>query len=178
MGWVTLTNLPFEFKRLPLFKREGDGRSPAGVFRLSSAFGYAPADQARWIKLPYVQCSVTLECVDDGKSAYYNSVLERGSVKKPDWNSSEEMLRKDEQYRWGIVVDHNAERKPGGGSCIFMHIWNGTGQGTSGCTAMEAKNLERILKWLDSKAQPVLVQLPQAQYLQLQKSWRLPMIRP
>src|SRR5678810_988031 len=38
------------------FKHEGDGCSPAGVFKLETAFGYAPFDQATWIKLPYVQC--------------------------------------------------------------------------------------------------------------------------
>ena len=33
-------------------KREGDGKAPAGVFRLSSAFGYAPAAEAGVIRMP------------------------------------------------------------------------------------------------------------------------------
>src|SRR5690348_4969758 len=32
-------------------KQEGDGRAPAGVFSLSSAFGYAPREQAGDVKL-------------------------------------------------------------------------------------------------------------------------------
>src|SRR5262249_30508391 len=36
-------------------KREGDGKSPAGEFQLSHAFGYAPPDSARWLRLGYVQ---------------------------------------------------------------------------------------------------------------------------
>jgi L,D-peptidoglycan transpeptidase YkuD (ErfK/YbiS/YcfS/YnhG family) len=35
-------------------KREGDQRSPAGVFRLSSAFGYAAGAETSFVKLPYL----------------------------------------------------------------------------------------------------------------------------
>ena len=101
-----------------LVKREGDGCSPAGVLGLPLAFGYAPT--AHWIKLPYIQCTDAIECVDDGKSAHYNQVLDSTKVAKRDWDSSEHMHRKDVLYRWGVVVDHNAERKPGNGSCIFL----------------------------------------------------------
>jgi D-alanyl-D-alanine dipeptidase len=161
-----------------LIKREGDGRSPAGILGLSCAFGYAPLEQAHWIKLPYVQCTDAIECVDDGKSAHYNQVLDASKVDKRDWNSSEQMHRKDVLYRWGVVVDHNSERKPGNGSCIFLHIWEGPHKGTTGCTAMEETDLKRVMKWLDPKAKPLLVQFPETEYSQLQKPWQLPMIRP
>src|SRR5215470_8408135 len=72
-------------------KQEGDGRSPAGVFRLSSAFGYAPPDQAGDLKLPYVQAVATLECVDDPQSAHYNRIVDRALVGNPDWKNSERM---------------------------------------------------------------------------------------
>src|SRR5687767_14010219 len=88
-------------------KQEGDGRSPAGVFSLGSAFGYAPPEQAGEVKLPYVQAVATLECVDDPQSAYYNRMIDPASVENPDWNSAERMRRDDDQYRWGVVVDHN-----------------------------------------------------------------------
>lgn len=159
-------------------KHEGDGRSPAGVLGLPTAFGYAPAEQARWIKLPYIQCTDAVECVDDGKSSHYNQVLDSHSVEKRDWTSSEQMLRKSVAYKWDVVVDHNAERKAGNGSCIFLHIWEGPHHGTTGCTAMEESDLKPVIKWLDPKAKPLLVQFPESEYLQLQKVWQLPMIRP
>jgi L,D-peptidoglycan transpeptidase YkuD (ErfK/YbiS/YcfS/YnhG family) len=158
-------------------KREGDGKSPAGIFRLSGAFGYAEPSSAKWIRLPYVQCTASLECVDDSKSQYYNSTLERQSVSKADWHSSEDMRRKDELYRQGIFIDHNKNPTlPDGGSCIFVHIWQGPAIGTSGCTAMTSERLEELLKWLDAAKQPVLVQLPKVEYARLQANWHLPVI--
>jgi len=55
LGWGRgLTNFPPS--AFP-HKREGDGRSPAGIFRLTYAFGYAAVDDVREIKLPYIQCT-------------------------------------------------------------------------------------------------------------------------
>lgn len=155
-------------------KKEGDGKAPAGIFGLSSAFGYVAKDRAAGIKLPYTQAVATLECVDDPQSPYYNKILDRKSVNHPNWKSSEQMLRRDELYRWGVVVDHNAAREPGCGSCIFLHIWKGPGQGTAGCTAMERSKIEWLLSWLDPKKKPVLVQLPRAEFDRLGSVWKLP----
>jgi L,D-peptidoglycan transpeptidase YkuD (ErfK/YbiS/YcfS/YnhG family) len=157
-------------------KQEGDGRAPAGVFNLSSAFGYAPPEQAGDVKLPYIQAVATLECVDDSQSAHYNRILDRARVENPDWKSSERMRRDDDQYRWGVVVDHNAEGAPGCGSCIFMHIWETQGKGTAGCSAMTLSSMERLLRWLDAKKRPILVQLPQAEFERLREAWGLTFI--
>lgn len=156
-------------------KREGDGKSPAGVFRLSSAFGYAASNPR--IKLPYRQARQATQCVDDAQSSLYNQMVERDRIKKPDWKSHEDMRRKDEQYRWGVFVEHNsgAQRQPSGGSCIFLHIWAGANSsGTAGCTAMEAALMEEVLYWLDPKQQPVLVQLTTPDYVRLKGKWLLP----
>ena len=154
-------------------KKEGDGRAPAGIFHLSTAFGYAPKKNSAW-NMPYVPLSQSVECVDDTSSKFYNRIVDRGTV-APDWNSSEHMLRGDELYRWGIVVEHNSSPvKAGVGSCIFLHIWRGPGQGTVGCTAMPQAELENILGWLDAKRNPLLVELPAAQYEALRTLLKLP----
>ena len=158
-------------------KKEGDGRAPAGAFRLGSAFGYAPQQPSDW-KMPYVPVTSLVECVDDPSSKFYNRIVDRRTV-SPDWNSSEHMLLPDERYRWGIVVNHNTgdvahPPEPGGGSCIFMHIWLHPGASTVGCTAMPQEQLEAVLAWLDPAREPVLVQLPVPQYKSLRKQWRLP----
>jgi D-alanyl-D-alanine dipeptidase len=154
-------------------KKEGDGKSPAGIFRLSTAFGYTEKSPPLW-KLPYLYLSPSVECVDDARSKYYNRVLDRATV-APDWSSSEQMLRPDGLYRWGLVVDHNADpMTPGSGSCIFLHIWMGPGHGTTGCTAMAQEQLEALLSRLDPARKPMLVQLPRPQYKKLRRHWKLP----
>ena len=156
-------------------KREGDGRAPAGVYRLSSAFGYAAPAEVPWIRLPYVQSDSSIECVDDLRSRFYNRRVDRDTIPAPDWSSHEEMRRPDDLYEWGVWVDHNsAPPAPGGGSCIFLHVWAGPGAATSGCTAMAEDDLRALLAWLDPRARPVLVQLPRDLYGALRTGWELP----
>jgi D-alanyl-D-alanine dipeptidase len=132
-------------------KREGDGKAPAGVFRLSSAFGYDAPEAMTWVRLPYRQATSTLLCVDDKASRHYNRILDTKET-ATDWKSAEEMRRRDNQYRLGIVIDHNSDPiVPGDGSCIFLHIWAGPNRGTSGCTALTSENVEALLRWLDPK---------------------------
>ncbi|NOT60469.1 MAG: hypothetical protein HOP19_09620, partial [Acidobacteria bacterium] len=144
------------------------------IFRLSSAFGYTAKD--RRIKLPYRQSRAVTQCVDDAQSSLYNQLVERDRIAKPDWQSYEDMRRKDDQYRWGVFVEHNvgAQREPSGGSCIFLHIWAGANSGTAGCTAMAAALMEEVLFWLDPAQQPLLVQLTAPDYARLKGKWRLP----
>jgi zinc D-Ala-D-Ala dipeptidase len=154
-------------------KREGDGRSPAGVFALDTAFGFAPADSARWIRLPYVQLTPGSDCVDDTLSAHYNTVVDRSAVPL-DWSSAEHM-RQIWQYRMGIIVGYNAAPPTRGrGSCIFLHIWSGPQSTTAGCTALDAGELSRVIAWLDRSRRPVIVQLPVEAYTRLQRPWKLP----
>lgn len=151
-------------------KREGDGRAPAGVFALTETFGYADSAATG---LPYIASDYTVECVDDAESAFYNRVLSRDSV-AVDWTSHEEMRRRDDLYRLGVIVDHNPARVPRAGSCIFLHVWRGPGTSTAGCTAMPSGAMEAVAAWLDAAARPVLVQLPQAEYARRRAAWGLP----
>ncbi len=154
-------------------KHEGDGKSPAGVFALSSAFGLE--EKVKGMKLPYQHLTSAIECVDDAKSAHYNTILDRDHAGAVDWNSSEKMRAVGECYRLGVVVDHNTDpREPGGGSCVFVHIWKDAKTGTSGCTAMERGQMEKLAPWLDPAKHPALVQLPETEFKQLQKEWQLP----
>jgi D-alanyl-D-alanine dipeptidase len=154
-------------------KREGDGRSPAGVFALGASFGYDKAPP-RGARLPYTQTDDHWLCVDDARSPHYNQVLDTAGL-KPDWSSFEPMRRKDELYRRVIVVDHNPKTTPGAGSCIFLHIWHGPdGGGTAGCTAMAPGPMESLLAWLDPAARPVYVLLPADQAAALRVPWALP----
>jgi D-alanyl-D-alanine dipeptidase len=87
------------------------------------------------------------------------------------------MLRTDALYKWGVVVDHNSAATPGGGSCIFLHIWKDSSTATAGCTAMPEQNLVDLLRWLDPAKRPVLIQMPRQDYDALRSRYSLPQTR-
>ena len=73
MAWDP--SLTAELKKYPdWIKREGDGRSPAGFFRIARKFGFAPKISKNDFYLPITP---TTECVDDVNSKYYNQIVDR-----------------------------------------------------------------------------------------------------
>jgi len=172
MAWgAGLHELPSDTGRI-LLKTEGDGKSPAGIFALTSAFG--STEKPKFIKLPYRQLTESIECVDDVKSSHYNLIVDKFNVGNFDWKSSEKMLAVGEQYDLGVFVAHNSERQAGGGSCIFLHIWKDSSSGTAGCTAMARENIESVLRFLNPPSNPVLIQIPEESYKNYQIKWKLP----
>jgi len=152
-------------------KREGDGRSPAGVFEIGTAYGYDA--EPKGVALPYVQATPELRCVDDPASRHYNRIVSTVNT-VADWQSAEHMRRQDELYAIAIVVEHNTRQtEPGAGSCIFIHVWRGPDSGMTGCTAMPFETLEAFANWLKPNA-TALVALPRSEYDALQRSWGLP----
>lgn len=139
-------------------KCEGDGKSPAGVFALTSAFGYGPRPPG--VRLPYILARRGVEAVDDPRSRYYNRIVDRARIARVDWHSSEKMLLARGDYRLGVVVAHNPRCIPGAGSCIFLHVACGPRRGTSGCTALPLRDIAELQRWLDPRAQPVILQAP------------------
>jgi len=156
-----------------LLKREGDGKSPAGVFPLTFAFGTSMKPES--LTFPYTRLGPSTECVDDVNSHHYNKIVGRDQVGIFDWKSSEKMLEIGPPYELGVFVAYNSYPVvKGNGSCIFLHIWNDAKSPTAGCTAMNRFDLERIVSWLEPGHHPYLVQLPEDEYKSLKKAWNLP----
>ncbi len=132
-------------------KREGDKRTPSGTFPLGPAFGYEPTADTR---LHYRQATADDYWIDAVQSPDYNRWV-HGT--KP--TCSHELLRRgDDQYRLAAVIGYNLDPViPGRGSAIFLHIWKQPGQGTDGCVALNAENVAKLLRWLDRRAEPVMM---------------------
>lgn len=158
-------------------KQEGDGRSPAGVFRIGDAFGYAASTRTQ---LRYVAMTASDYCIDVAGSPLYNQIVDARIVGKHAIEGSTEPMRRDihvegdHRYKLGFVIEHNAARAAGKGSCIFAHIWKAPGVPTAGCTAMEEEALGELLEWLDSARNPIFVLLPEQEYERVRAEWRLP----
>lgn len=158
-------------------KREGDGRSPAGVFAIGDAFGYAAhADTG----LRYAAMDAGDYCIDTSGSPYYNRIVDTAEAGPGIVAQSTEPMRRDlhaggdQRYRLGFVVEHNPGAVPMGGSCIFAHLWQSPDSTTTGCTAMAPATMDALLRWLDARRRPVFVLLPRSEYRRLWRAWNLP----
>lgn len=155
-------------------KKEGDKKSPAGVFSFGEAFGYSPPASLPPIKWTYQQIVWETQCIEDVESAHYNQIVLETDPEK-DWEQADRMARKDDLYELGMFVNHNVDpAEPGSGSCIFLHLWRSDNEGTLGCTAMARDHMVELLQWVDPRKQPVLVQVPKEAYPLISGQWGLP----
>lgn len=125
-------------------KREGDGATPAGRWRLLSFYLRRAAPlRADWrlTRRDDVWC-------DDARSFSYNRPR-----RAPFRSSHEEMWRKDGLYDVVGVMDYNiVPRVLGRGSAIFFHIATGQLGPTAGCVALRAQDMRKLLPRLGRKA--------------------------
>lgn len=119
-------------------KREGDGHTPAGVFRLRGGFGTA-ADPG--LRLGWRVVDGRDVWVDDPQSALYNT--HRRLPARGRWRSAERL--RVPAYRFAQVIGYNEARRPGRGSAIFLHV--STGGATAGCVSLPVPALRTVLRW-------------------------------
>jgi len=136
-------------------KREGDRRSPAGLFALGTALGQGQRPYSGpW---PYRATDGRDRLVDDPRSPHYNTWQRAPREGRAPWRSAEDLS----SYRLALRVLHNTDPvEPGAGSAIFLHLHDAQRGPTVGCTALERRDLVELLGWLRPAARPVLAQLP------------------
>jgi L,D-peptidoglycan transpeptidase YkuD (ErfK/YbiS/YcfS/YnhG family) len=158
-------------------KQEGDGRAPAGVFKIGKAYGYA----ASIIKNPSLQYHQVTErdlWVEDASSKYYNRHLQlENRAPITEWEQQAQMRLNDPAHALKLFIGHNSPPNAvaGAGSAIFFHIWRRDGDApTSGCTVQDEKNLRTLIAWVDPDQFPLYVLLPRETYQIVSRDWQLP----
>jgi L,D-peptidoglycan transpeptidase YkuD (ErfK/YbiS/YcfS/YnhG family) len=132
-------------------KREGDYKTPVGIYSLGLAFGY---EKNVITKLEYRQLTDDDYWVDDPNAPNYNQWV----IGKPNVKSFEKMKRNDNLYKYGIVVNYNMNPViKWKGSAVFFHLWRGPNLGTGGCIGLSEKDILIILKWLDREKKPLVI---------------------
>lgn len=134
-------------------KREGDGATPRGRFRLIE-LRYRPD------RLPRPQSGLPVRPIapDDGWCDAPSDRNYNRDVKRPYPASCETLWRADSLYDLLIVLDHNQlPRIPGGGSAIFLHLARDGLAPTEGCIAFRKRDLERLLPKLSARTEIEIV---------------------
>lgn len=157
-------------------KKEGDWRSPAGVFTLGGVWGYESAIRKN-PKLFYRQVTSRDLWIEDPESPQYNRNVILDHEPATAWEKKQQMKQDDPAHALKLFIAHNAPPKavPGAGSSIFFHIWRGGGsRPTAGCTAMDETQLRSFISRLDPACQPIYVLLPKKEYGEFRDKWKLP----
>ena len=133
-------------------KREGDGGTPAGRFRLLWAF-YRP-DRKRPAAggLPMRALRRNAGWCEDPRSPCYNR-----PVRLPFAGVVDSMWRADNLYDLTFVLDFNfSRRRNGAGSAIFFHLARPGLTPTAGCVAISAADMRRLAPRLSKRAAMVI----------------------
>ena len=135
-------------------KREGDRRTPTGIFGfLRTIYGIAPSPG---IHYPYRRLVCGDWWVQDPASPYYNRFRHvRCGSTPPFRTNSQDLSRSTTAYRHLAVIAYNTSPVvPGRGSGIFLHVT--TGRPTLGCVSLPLPRLDATLRWLRPVASPLI----------------------
>jgi len=134
-------------------KREGDGATPVGRFRLLGCFYRADRGQKPLAKLPSTAIRPIDGWCDDPADRRYNQ-----PVRLPYPARHERMWRDDHLY--DVVVDIACNRGPivkGRGSAIFLHLAKPNLAPTEGCVAVPPHMAARLLQRIGPKTRIEIV---------------------
>jgi L,D-peptidoglycan transpeptidase YkuD (ErfK/YbiS/YcfS/YnhG family) len=122
-------------------KREGDGASPIGKWKLEQLY-YRPDKMAK--PRTALRCK-PMKPTDGWCDAKFTGAYNR-HVSLPYKGSHEDLWRKDSAYDVMVTTNHNQRpRIQNRGSAIFLHIINQGAKGTEGCIALSEKHLRNVL---------------------------------
>jgi L,D-peptidoglycan transpeptidase YkuD (ErfK/YbiS/YcfS/YnhG family) len=129
-------------------KREGDGATPRGRFRLLRL--WVRADHA---PRPRTRLAVRPIAPDDGWCEDRADRNYNRPVKVPASSNADRLWREDALYDLVIEIDHNTRpRIAGRGSAVFIHVARPGLLPTAGCVALPAPDLRRLLGRLSRDA--------------------------
>jgi L,D-peptidoglycan transpeptidase YkuD (ErfK/YbiS/YcfS/YnhG family) len=121
-------------------KREGDGGTPAGRFRLLWAYYRPDGLRAPTGDVPIVPLRRDQGWCEDPMSPRYNR-----PVRLPAVDCTDKMWRDDHLYDLTFVLDYNFSRRAKGrGSAIFFHLARPGLTPTAGCVAISAADMRKL----------------------------------
>lgn len=135
-------------------KREGDQKTPIGVYSFTTAFGLLDDPGCA---IPYHKVQSGDYWVDDSASSNYNKLVNTKTTAK-NWNSAENLAAASPYYNYALALNYNESCTPGMGSAIFLHcIVPGSTEGTSGCVKVPEAIMKQIMQKVDAGSKILIV---------------------
>jgi L,D-peptidoglycan transpeptidase YkuD (ErfK/YbiS/YcfS/YnhG family) len=133
-------------------KREGDGGTPRGTFRLRRLWWRADRTPRPRTQLPVRPITANDGWCEDPRDRHYNQPI-RLRADDP----GDRLKRDDRLYDFIIELDHNTRpRIAGRGSAVFVHIARPGLAPTAGCVAMKSSALIRLIERISPRTRIVV----------------------
>lgn len=126
--------------------REGDGKTPTGVFHFNRAFGIADDPGCA---IPYVKVDQdTYWSGDTREGFHYNELVSLKDLPELDVESgdSEHIIDYIYHYQYCLNISYNEEGVPGLGSAIFLHCFGPVKPYTGGCVAIPEDHMNYVMR--------------------------------
>ena len=138
-------------------KREGDGKTPMGQYKVPFAFGTNSKPSGTDIE--YRKVDGNDQWCGRSTSPHYNSWMDAPNKSCP--AHAAEVLSDYYQYNYAAVIGYNPKRTPKLGSAIFLHT-HGKGS-TAGCVSVTTAQAKTLLRWMDPEKTPRIVIAPRGE---------------
>ncbi|AMN38683.1 L,D-transpeptidase family protein [Rhodoplanes sp. Z2-YC6860] len=133
-------------------KREGDGGTPRGTFRLKRLWWRADRVARPLTHLPIRPITGVDGWCEDPADRRYNQ-----PIRLAKGHPGDRLKREDGLYDFIIEIDHNTRpRIAGRGSAVFVHVARPGFAPTAGCVALKTGALKRLLAQVGPKTRIVI----------------------
>ena len=122
--------------------REGDMKTPTGVFHFTMAFGIK---DFYGCKIGYTKVDETNYWCGDSQSEYYNQFVSTRYYDEFNKKDSEHIIDYKEAYKYCLNISYNEDGVPRLGSAIFLHCQT-KNNFTAGCVAIPEDKMIEVLE--------------------------------
>ena len=143
-------------------EKEGDEKTPVGIFRMNTPFGIKAAEEG--FPANYLKVDSSYYWNGDSASDRYNKLVNTGSYTAFDKKESEHLADYAGYYDYALDMGYNADGTAHKGSALFLHC-SVEGQNTGGCVAVPAEFMKGVLR-LYKEGSSYIVLAPAGQFEQ------------
>lgn len=122
--------------------REGDMKTPRGVYTFTEAFGIR---EDPGCPMGYLQVDDSHYWNSDSNSDSYNRMVSTHDYDDFNRKNSEHIIDYNTAYKYALNISYNIEGTPGKGSAIFLHC-QAKNHYTAGCVAIPEDKMRMVLQ--------------------------------
>lgn len=142
--WEKSLECTAKYGKNGLYKeKEGDSKTPVGVFKMGVPFGNKPAEEG--FPADYIQVDDSCYWDGDSGSDRYNKLVSTKNYTDFKKSESEHLIKYGAYYNYCLDTGYNPDGTPHKGSAIFLHCAVNN-ENTHGCIAIPEDAMKTVLK--------------------------------